>query len=1046
MTKLEQRCALQAAGGRAAAAVDAAEAACAARTEEVKAAREEAANARQAAREASAETAVAEKVASEARAAATAAAAHNDTLQENLLDSEERALYASEEVQNLEAREASLKEALDVAERGMAAAEKELEEACTREFEAKAALAELQDAALSDRDALAVAAQEVANLQDALRSERAASAALAEMQEAVGEDRDEFAARAAEAEEEVSNLQSNLQSERTASAALRESSKEAIAELEIRLQESAAQLTSLEHELSVQTAAAAASAAAAARGEAERLARHRESAQADDAAAAVAAAVDAARKSAERQFNASLAVSKDEADAALQAEREISAQRVAAARELLVSRMGHARLERVLRERGRLMLRKLAAISSAKRRGRASNLRRSIHSWHSTTSVARSLRSRPPATDIELSPGPLLIFWKKNTSRSAFGKWAVNACRLNVAASRACLANRHWIAAATCSALVMQWLPLVANRRRAAELERFSATQRGQFGDRRFGSVLSEWRARAHLHKSFSLLLAIAEDVSRRSSLHRGITALNSAADHEAAESIAIGHAAFTAQHNAWLMLRSNRMACHEKSVLMAAAQASFLRRLRVKGFVPWRTATLGVRPRPRPTDEAARLALTTIKERRQSAAALCALHLRGCIARPMRRVRQRVALRRLSTAFQCWQLGKALQFQLKATRLLGEGQSWYARTRWALARWRPNANTIRREKINRSFADAHAGRSGAWRRQHERTTKPAALAKWAAATCSAGLSRRAIAVRLASAWRTWNRQTGFALAWDSREANAAWCLTFHSLQRSFAVWVGKAADGHATSEATAAAANLQSGHMLRRWWRYAFSKCADQNDEMHARAEGAPIQLASALRRFRSYLSHAADEQAYNRVADGMKAHLRMTRAIRAMRAQRSYSTELAELECVGQLRWRSTSERSFFYEWSAATKASMRITIVAAIVEEGRNARDVRAMWAALIGWNCLARSDAVLHATERLAMATIVRQRMVDSLRDWWHHSVADVAFACAVPRAHAFMQDLRARRAVRSWAAVADSRAVRRSGLWIANKHLGVALFR
>ena len=165
----------------------------------------------------------------------------------------------------MEAREASLKEALDVAERGMAAAEKELEEACTREFEAKAALAALQDAALSDRDALAVAAQEVANLQDALRSERAASAALAEMQEAVGEDRDEFAARAAEAEEEVSNLQSNLQSERTASAALRESSKEAIAELEIRLQESAAQLTSLEHELSVQTAAAAASAAAAAR-------------------------------------------------------------------------------------------------------------------------------------------------------------------------------------------------------------------------------------------------------------------------------------------------------------------------------------------------------------------------------------------------------------------------------------------------------------------------------------------------------------------------------------------------------------------------------------------------------------------------------------------------------------------------------------------------------------------------------------------------------------------------------------------------------------
>ena len=231
---------------------------------------------------------------------------------------------------------------------------------------------------------------------------------------------------------------------------------------------------------------------------------------------------------------------------------------------------------------------------------------------------------------------------------------------------------------------------------------------------------------------------------------------------------------------------------------------------------------------------------------------------------------------------------------------------------------------------------------------------------------------------------------------------------------------------------------------MLRRWWRYAFSKCADQNDEMHARAEGAPIQLASALRRFRSYLSHAADEQAYNRVADGSEAHLRMTRAMRAMRAQRSYSTELAELECVGQLRWRSTSERSFFYEWSAATKASMRITIVAAIVEEGRNARDVRAMWAALIGWNCLARSDAVLPRPSGSPWRRSWQQ--VDSLRDWWHHSVADVAFACAVPRAHAFMRDLRARRAVRSWAAVADSRAVRKSGLWIANKHLGVALFR
>ena len=197
------------------------EAACAARTGEVKAAREEAANARQAAREASAETAVAEKVASEARAAATAAAAHNDTLQENLLDSEERALYASEEAENLEAKEASLKEALDVAERGMAAAEKELEEACTREFEAKAALAALRDAALSDRDALAVAARRwPAFRMPYARSVPLASAAAAEMQEAVGEDRDEFAARAAEAEE-VSNLQSNLQSERTASAALR---------------------------------------------------------------------------------------------------------------------------------------------------------------------------------------------------------------------------------------------------------------------------------------------------------------------------------------------------------------------------------------------------------------------------------------------------------------------------------------------------------------------------------------------------------------------------------------------------------------------------------------------------------------------------------------------------------------------------------------------------------------------------------------------------------------------------------------------------------
>ena len=514
----------------------------------------------------------------------------------------------------------------------------------------------------------------------------------------------------------------------------------------------------------------------------------------------------------------------------------------------------------------------------------------------------------------------------------------------------------------------MQWLPLVANRRRAAELERFSATQRGQLATGAL-DVSSPSGVRALTSTSPSLLLlAIAEDVSRRSSFHRGITALNSAADQEAAESIAIGHAAFTAQHSAWLMLRSNRMACHEKSVLMAAAQASFLRRLRVKGFVPWRAATLGVRPRPRPTDEAARLALTTIKERRQSAAALCALHLRGCIARPMRRVRQRVALRRLSTAFQCWQLGKALQFQLKATRLLGEGQSWYARTRWALARWRPNANTIRREKINRSFADAHAGRSGAWRRQHERTTKPAALAKWAAATCSAGLSRRAIAVRLASAWAHLEPPDGICsrVGLSRGERRVVPHLPFAPAQLCRVGWQGGGRPRHERGDGRCS--NLQSGHMLRRWWRYAFSKCADQNDEMHARAEGAPIQLASALRRFRSYLSHAADEQAYNRVADGMKAHLRMTRAIRAMRAQRSYSTELAELECVGQLRWRSTSERSFFYEWSAATKASMRITIVAAIVEEGRNARDVRAMWAALIGWNCLARSDAVLHATER------------------------------------------------------------------------------
>ena len=51
-----------------------------------------------------------------------------------LLDSEERALYASEEVQNLEAREASLKEALDVAERGMAAAEKERADALAERY------------------------------------------------------------------------------------------------------------------------------------------------------------------------------------------------------------------------------------------------------------------------------------------------------------------------------------------------------------------------------------------------------------------------------------------------------------------------------------------------------------------------------------------------------------------------------------------------------------------------------------------------------------------------------------------------------------------------------------------------------------------------------------------------------------------------------------------------------------------------------------------------------------------------------------------------
>ena len=79
----------------------------------------------------------------------------------------------------------------------------------------------------------------------------------------------------------------------------------------------------------------------------EQQASVRATAAEEEAAAAQAAWADAARANAE----ARLAHTREQASAELQAERAVSAQRVAAAREGLVDRMARGRLERQLRAR-----------------------------------------------------------------------------------------------------------------------------------------------------------------------------------------------------------------------------------------------------------------------------------------------------------------------------------------------------------------------------------------------------------------------------------------------------------------------------------------------------------------------------------------------------------------------------------------------------------------------------------------------------------------------------------------------------------------------